>query len=74
MALKPGATVEVTVLGEGVDEESRARSLPISTSGCGGSRVSEHRAAVDERLSAVEIRTPDPALDLLVNRWLGTRP
>jgi cyclic beta-1,2-glucan synthetase len=67
-----GATVEmVFVLGEGTDETS-ARGL--STKYLSPHKVADELEAVirrwNERLSTVEIATPDSALDLLVNRWL----
>jgi cyclic beta-1,2-glucan synthetase len=70
--LKAGATTEVLfVLGEGVDEEG-ARSLiaKYRSASVADTELEQVRQLWDERLSAIEVRTPDGAMDLLVNRWL----
>jgi cyclic beta-1,2-glucan synthetase len=70
--LAPGATVEAYwLLGEANDRGS-LRVL-LATWREAGRLDREERAIAerwDARLGAVEVRTPDPALDLLINRWL----
>jgi cyclic beta-1,2-glucan synthetase len=68
-----GATADVTfILGEGPDE-SAARELVAKYRAPGS--VDAALAQVEEywnqRLGAVEVATPDRALDVLTNRWLG---
>ena len=70
--LAPGETREIVVLlGQGDDREDAARR--IARWGDAGA-VEEALAAVrrswDRILSGITVRTPDPALDLMVNRWL----
>jgi cyclic beta-1,2-glucan synthetase len=70
--LGPGAEGEVTfLLGEaaGVDEVRRLLRRygdPFNVEAALG----EVRGRWDQVLGAVQVRTPDPALDVLVNRWL----
>ena len=73
MAVKPGATAEaIFILGEGTDEES-ARSLiaKYRKTDTVEAELQHIRQLWDGRLAAVEVRTPDAAMDLLVNRWLA---
>src|SRR5260221_7502981 len=72
MALKPGETVDaIFVMGEGADEESaRALIVKYRETGAVDAEFQKITRRWDERLSAVEVRTPDAALDLLMNRWL----
>jgi cellobiose phosphorylase len=66
-----GETVIVFVLGQAADA-TRARQLaaryrrPDATA----DSLREVAAGWDRRLAAVQVRTPDPGLDVLVNRWL----
>jgi cyclic beta-1,2-glucan synthetase len=65
LSIAPGASVEATfVLGEGVDA-AMARALVAKY------RSPEIVEAELERVAAVEVQTPDPALNLLTNRWLA---
>ena len=70
--LAPGEEREVVViLGEGENvEEARAITLKYR-------QVAQARAAIervvahwDELLSSVEVKTPDSAMDIMLNRWL----
>lgn len=72
IVLEPGESKTVTfVLGETTDPVA-ARSLLQKYRAPG--RVDDAFHAVrkfwDDLLTAVQVRTPDPALDLMVNRWL----
>ena len=60
------------VLGEGV-EESEIRELVARYRGPGAidRALLETREVWAERLSAIEIRTPRPAIDVMVNGWLA---
>jgi cyclic beta-1,2-glucan synthetase len=59
------------VLGQGGD---RAEALALATEWRDPARIERARAALGEHwdrlLGAVQVHTPDAALDLLVNRWL----
>jgi cyclic beta-1,2-glucan synthetase len=72
MTVAPGAAIEVTfLLGEGADEDA-ARAL-VSTYHARGAVETALQKVVDLwnwRLSAVEVETPDAAMDILTNRWL----
>lgn len=70
--LEPGATQQVYfVLGEGAD---RKRALELaedfSRPERAGSALAEVEQFWEEYLGSVQIETPDPATDLMVNRWL----
>ncbi|MGF1629293.1 MAG: GH36-type glycosyl hydrolase domain-containing protein [Kiloniellaceae bacterium] len=70
--LAPGATEEVVfVLGEGGDP---AEAATLASHWSNVERVKQalvaNAAAWNQRLGAVTVATPDPAFDLLVNRWL----
>jgi len=68
----PGATAEVVfVLGQASDAATAGRLAvqyrdPVKVEAV----LREVVAAWDQRLSVVRVRTPEPALDMLVNRWL----
>jgi cyclic beta-1,2-glucan glucanotransferase len=70
--LAPGATEEVVfVLGEGSDPAEAARlAAHWSDVGRAKQALAANRAVWQQRLGAVTVRTPDPAFDLMVNRWL----
>jgi cyclic beta-1,2-glucan synthetase len=69
--LQPGERRELLfLLGQGESEEEsrllieRYRATPVDAA------LGEVRAHWDRLLGTVQVRTPDPALDLLLNRWL----
>lgn len=63
-----GEATAVFVLGQGADEaEARELALRFARPGAG---LEEARRRWDELLGQLQVSTPDPALDLLVNRWL----
>jgi len=69
--LEAGERTEVVfLLGEGENREA-ARSLVerYRKASC-AALLREVREHWDEVLGAVEVRTPDPSMDLLLNRWL----
>ncbi len=70
--LEPGQAKEVFfLLGQGADREealSLARQFGDAEQMEGAWQKA--RASWDERLSAVTVSTPDPAMDVLLNRWL----
>jgi len=70
--IDPGATREVTfVLGQGA---SHAETLDLVKKWRAPAQVADAFAGVaaswEKRLGAVQVKTPDPAFDLMVNRWL----
>jgi cellobiose phosphorylase len=68
----PGSTVECAfLLGEATDDRT-ARSLVAHYRGAGviDSALEEVRAFWRALLSAVQVRTPSPAIDVMVNGWL----
>lgn len=67
-----GATVEFAVLlGEGSSVANAEKLLAkYGTSDSWSAALEETRTAWSERLGAVQIKTPEPAIDLLVNGWL----
>ncbi len=72
VTLAPGETRDlVFVLGEG---ESREQAVSLARTHRDPARAKETLDAVtdrwDEILGAVQVVTPDPAIDLLLNRWL----
>ena len=70
--LAPGQAREITfLLGQGADREEALRLART----CADPAAVEAewiaaRSAWDERLGAVQVTTPDPAMDRLLNRWL----
>jgi len=73
--LAPGATEEVVfVLGEGSDPIEAARlALHWGDVEQTKQALAANEAVWERRLGAVTVTTPDPAFDLLVNRWLITQ-
>lgn len=69
--LRPGASAEVVFfLGQTADRE-RARELLARYRGADLNKVfAEVTRQWDEILGTVQISTPDPSMDLLLNRWL----
>jgi cyclic beta-1,2-glucan synthetase len=70
--LEPSGTQDVSfVLGQGRD---RPAALALVAAWRSPERIArgdaEREAAWEQRLGAVQVRTPDAALDLLANRWL----
>jgi cyclic beta-1,2-glucan synthetase len=70
--IPPGETVEVVfMLGQGAN---RAHVASLLKRWQDSAAVEEGRLAIQSdwaaRLGAVSVKTPDPAFDLLVNRWL----
>ena len=70
--LAAGATEDVVfVLGEGADlaeaAELATHWADIATAKQG---LADNHAIWKERLGAVQVTTPDPAMDLMLNRWL----
>ncbi len=70
--LKPGEEKEVVFfLGQaGRPEEVRELLRRYNQPGRVRQALAEVRSRWDQVLSAVQVRTPNPALDLMVNRWL----
>ncbi len=63
-----GASAAVFVLGQGADEaEARELARRYARREAG---LAEARRRWDDLLGQLQVSTPDPALDLLVNRWL----
>jgi cyclic beta-1,2-glucan synthetase len=70
--LRAGETAEVVfVLGEGSDPAEAGRLARVwANAEKTKQALVENDALWKRRLGAVEVTTPDPAFDLLVNRWL----
>ncbi|HMA37526.1 MAG TPA: glycosyl transferase family 36, partial [Chloroflexia bacterium] len=70
--LPAGGTGQVTfVLGETADVTAMLTLLAqLRRAGAVDRAVMETQAYWDDLLTRVQVRTPDPALDVLVNRWL----
>ncbi len=73
LQLEPDATVECAfVLGEAENrEEARRLVNRYRQDGAIAAALAEVREFWRDRLSAVRIQTPSPALDLMVNGWLA---
>jgi cyclic beta-1,2-glucan synthetase len=69
--LAPGESREVTVILGATDGEPAARSAlaRFRAPGAAADAIDASVCAWDERLSAVSVRTPDPAFDAMINRW-----
>jgi cellobiose phosphorylase len=72
-ALRPGESVECAfVLGEGADEaEARAVLARLERPGAVAEALESATARWRELVSGVQVRTPEPAIDLMVNGWLA---
>jgi N,N'-diacetylchitobiose phosphorylase len=72
VTLEPGATVVCSfLLGEAADEgEAAAVVARFADSSAVDVALRAVRAAWAERVSAIHIATPSPAIDLMVNGWL----
>jgi cyclic beta-1,2-glucan synthetase len=70
--LEPGASRDlVFLLGQGRDfEDARALIRRYEGAEAASAAFDQACARWDELLGALEVHTPDPALDLMVNRWL----
>lgn len=68
----PGGSADVVfVLGQGADAATAARlAAHYRDPAAAEAALREVIAAWDRRLSALRVKTPDPAFDVLVNRWL----
>ena len=69
----PGESVELTfLLGEGADEEAaRALVAAYNEDGAVEAALQSVTDLWNARLDALEVDTPDQALNILTNRWLG---
>ncbi|MDO9021848.1 MAG: glucoamylase family protein [Myxococcales bacterium] len=72
VVLGPGEEREVVIVVGQVIEASHARALiaRYRAPGAAGRELDAVKRRWDELLGAVQVRTPDQGLDLLVNRWL----
>ncbi len=69
--LSPGEAVErVFLLGYASDPEAARQLATAAALKPAGQRQHEARASWDALLGAVQLKTPDPLFDLMVNRWL----
>ena len=69
--LAPGETREIAViLGAAAGEEDALRMVAeYRDAGRAGAAVDASVAAWTDRLSVVQVRTPDPSFDIMLNRW-----
>ena len=71
VALAPGETRRVVLLlGQGADAEEARALLARYRAADPVALLEQVKAAWDRMLGVVEIKTPDRAMDLIVNRWL----
>jgi cellobiose phosphorylase len=72
ITLAPGQSEEVVfVLGQAAGREEVRRIVRTYTApGQSARTLAAVRAMWDRILNAIQVRTPNPAIDLLVNRWL----
>jgi len=71
LELPPGAQTEVLfLLGEGTDAEEARRLVRQFRAADLEAELAEVRRFWDDTLGALEVKTPDRSLDLMLNRWL----
>ena len=72
LELPPGGEDEVVfILGQAESEDEARRLVRYHTEAGRAQQVLEKvRAEWDRILGAIQVRTPDPALDVMLNRWL----
>ncbi|MFN0218250.1 MAG: GH36-type glycosyl hydrolase domain-containing protein [Hyphomicrobium sp.] len=69
--LAPGQEVEIlALLGDACDRADAERLVDAYSSQPAAASLAEARALWDGVTGAIQIKTPDRALDILVNRWL----
>ena len=70
--LRPGARVEIVFFLGQAENKERARELIARYRAANLNKVSDakSRRVWDDILGAVQVTTPDPSMDLLLNRWL----
>jgi len=71
LELDAGQTREIVILLGAADSEAAARAATAAHRSAGLARAALERsvAAWEERLSVVQVRTPDPSFDVMLNRW-----
>ena len=71
MVLQPGEETATTlVLANAPEPEIAGVIAAATTAGAAGRALSSARAGWDDVLGRLQVQTPDPALDLMVNTWL----
>ncbi len=72
LAIEPGATVELSfILGSARDDEQASQLAgKYMATGAAEAALEQTRKAWRRVLDTVVVRTPDPALDLMLNQWL----
>jgi cyclic beta-1,2-glucan synthetase len=71
LELAPGATTELTFfLGEGANEEAARELVRWARSTAPEQALQAAIDGWDQLLGAVQVKTPEPSMDLLLNRWL----
>ncbi len=71
VTLQPGQEIEiVALLGDGNDRADAERLVDLYLTRDADHMLQQSSAAWDEITDAITIKTPDRALDILVNRWL----
>ena len=69
--LRPGATVEIVVfLGEAENREQARELLGRYRTASLNTVLSEVAGQWDNLLNTIQVATPEPAMDILMNRWL----
>jgi cellobiose phosphorylase len=72
LQISPGGTEEIVfVLGQAENrEEARRLAVAYAEPGAAQAALEEVQALWDRILGAIQVHTPDAALDLMLNRWL----
>jgi cyclic beta-1,2-glucan synthetase len=71
LSLEPGERAEIRfLLGQGADAEEARRLVTRYRSADLDAAIAEVRREWEDTLSALQVRTPDRSMDLMLNRWL----
>jgi cyclic beta-1,2-glucan synthetase len=71
VALAPDASTDIVFLIGAAADEAAARALILRTRAAAADTVVQAvRAGWDKVLRAVQVKTPDPAMDIMLNGWL----
>ena len=71
LKLEPGQRAEVPfLLGQGANAQDARRLVLRHRAADRGAALSEVRREWEDTLTALQVRTPDRSMDLLLNRWL----